>query len=123
MQHAAEYETAGRDGQGLRSCDTQAMAASDVALLRRAWDAFARGDIDAATEVLDPQVRWHGAGDERAAPDRRRQRAKKRQPRRAVHKIRESLRVTAAMPVIRPVRHGTRATCRRRTGWRTRRFR
>jgi ketosteroid isomerase-like protein len=39
------------------------MTTTDVALLRRAWDAFARGDIDAATEVLDPHVRWYGAGD------------------------------------------------------------
>jgi hypothetical protein len=39
------------------------MAAGDVELLRRAWEAFSRGDLDAATEVMDPQVRWHGAGE------------------------------------------------------------
>ena len=39
------------------------MAASDVELLRRAWEAFARGDLDGATEVLDPAVRWYGAED------------------------------------------------------------
>jgi ketosteroid isomerase-like protein len=39
------------------------MAQSDVELLRGAWDAFARGDVDAATQALDPQVRWYAAGD------------------------------------------------------------
>jgi ketosteroid isomerase-like protein len=39
------------------------MTRSDVELLRRAWDAFADGDIEAATQTLDPQVRWYGAGD------------------------------------------------------------
>jgi len=39
------------------------MAAGDVELVRRTWEAFARGDLDAATEVLHPQVRWYGAGD------------------------------------------------------------
>ena len=43
------------------------MAAGDVELLRRAWAAFASGDIEAATDVLDPQVRWHGSDAE--APD------------------------------------------------------
>jgi uncharacterized protein len=36
---------------------------SDVDLLRRAWDAFARGDVDAAVQALDPDVRWYAAGD------------------------------------------------------------
>jgi ketosteroid isomerase-like protein len=40
------------------------MAASDVVLLRRAWEAFARGDVEPATAVLDAQVRWYGAGDD-----------------------------------------------------------
>jgi uncharacterized protein len=39
------------------------MTASDVALVRSAWDAFARGDIAAATRVLAPEVRWYAAGD------------------------------------------------------------
>ncbi len=39
------------------------MAAGDVERLRRAWGAFARGDLDGATEALDPQVRWYGAED------------------------------------------------------------
>jgi ketosteroid isomerase-like protein len=39
------------------------MAATDVELLRRAWAAFARGDLTGATEVLDPAVRWYGAED------------------------------------------------------------
>jgi CBS domain-containing protein len=36
------------------------MAVGDIELLRQAWDAFARGDVDAATDVLDPEVRWFG---------------------------------------------------------------
>jgi ketosteroid isomerase-like protein len=39
------------------------MSASDIELLRGAWAAFQRGDIDTATEVLDPDVRWYGAGE------------------------------------------------------------
>ncbi len=39
------------------------MAASDVELLRHAWQAFARGDLDGAREALDPAVRWYGAED------------------------------------------------------------
>lgn len=33
-------------------------------MLRKAWEAFARGDIAAATELLDPAVQWFGAGDD-----------------------------------------------------------
>jgi len=36
----------------------------DVALLRKAWEAFARGDVAAAAEVLDPKVQWCGAGED-----------------------------------------------------------
>ena len=32
-------------------------------MLRRAWDAFTRGDADAAVAALDPHVRWYAAGD------------------------------------------------------------
>lgn len=39
------------------------MTPSDVALLRRAWDAFHRGDIAAATAVLDTNVQWYAAGE------------------------------------------------------------
>jgi len=39
------------------------MSASDIELLRGAWAAFQRGDIDTATEVFDPEVRWYGAGE------------------------------------------------------------
>src|SRR4051794_25308661 len=39
------------------------MAATDVELLRHAWEAFARGDLTGATDLLDPNVRWYGAGD------------------------------------------------------------
>jgi ketosteroid isomerase-like protein len=39
------------------------MTDSDVELLRRAWAAFHRGDVEAVADALDPQVRWYGAGD------------------------------------------------------------
>jgi ketosteroid isomerase-like protein len=39
------------------------MATGDIELLRRAWEAFGRGDLDGATDALDPQVRWYGVGD------------------------------------------------------------
>ncbi len=39
------------------------MASRDVELLRRAWDAFARADVEAAVQAFDPEVRWYGAGD------------------------------------------------------------
>jgi ketosteroid isomerase-like protein len=31
--------------------------------LRKAWDAFSGGDVAAVAGVLDPGVRWYGAGD------------------------------------------------------------
>lgn len=40
------------------------MAAGDVDVVRRRWEAFARGDVEAATELLDAEVRWYGAGAE-----------------------------------------------------------
>lgn len=39
------------------------MTVSDVQLARRAWAAFARGDIAAASSVLDRDVRWEAVGD------------------------------------------------------------
>jgi ketosteroid isomerase-like protein len=39
------------------------MAAGDLELLRRAWDAFACGDLEAVAEILHPDVRWYGAGE------------------------------------------------------------
>ena len=39
------------------------MTTSDIELVRGAWDAFSRGDVTAATAVLDPDVRWYGAGE------------------------------------------------------------
>jgi ketosteroid isomerase-like protein len=39
------------------------VATGDIELLRRAWEAFGRGDLDGATDALDPHVRWYGAGD------------------------------------------------------------
>lgn len=39
------------------------MTTEDADLVRSAWNAFARGDVAAATALLDPEVRWYGAGD------------------------------------------------------------
>ena len=30
--------------------------------MKRAWEAFARGDVEAATDALHPRVRWYGSG-------------------------------------------------------------
>jgi ketosteroid isomerase-like protein len=38
------------------------MSRSDAELLRRGWEAFGRGDVDAAVEVLDPEITWYAAG-------------------------------------------------------------
>ena len=35
--------------------------AQDLDLLRGAWEAFAAGDLEAATAALDPHVRWYAA--------------------------------------------------------------
>jgi ketosteroid isomerase-like protein len=35
--------------------------AQELELLRGAWEAFAAGDLEAATAALDPQVRWYAA--------------------------------------------------------------
>ena len=42
---------------------TPSMTTSDIDLVRRAWDAFSRGDVAAAAAVLDPDVHWYGAGE------------------------------------------------------------
>lgn len=40
------------------------MASGDLDLLRRGWDAVARGDLDAVSDLFDPRVRWRGADGE-----------------------------------------------------------
>jgi ketosteroid isomerase-like protein len=35
------------------------MAAGDVEIVRRGYEAFSRGDVDAVLEVLHPDVEWH----------------------------------------------------------------
>jgi ketosteroid isomerase-like protein len=40
------------------------MSARHIELLRRGYAAFSGGDIEAASEMLDADVRWHGVGDE-----------------------------------------------------------
>ena len=39
------------------------MSQGDVELLQRGWEAFGRGDVDAAVDVLGPDVRWYAAGE------------------------------------------------------------
>ena len=36
---------------------------TDVKLVRRAWEAFARGDVSGVLTAVHPQARWHAAGD------------------------------------------------------------
>jgi hypothetical protein len=36
---------------------------ADAELLRGAWDAFTRGDVDAAVAAFDPHARWYAAGE------------------------------------------------------------
>jgi ketosteroid isomerase-like protein len=36
----------------------------DTQLVRRGFEAVARGDLDTVAELLDPAVRWHGADDD-----------------------------------------------------------
>ncbi len=40
------------------------MGEHEVAIVRRGYEAFARGDLDAVAELLAPNVRWHGVDDE-----------------------------------------------------------
>jgi ketosteroid isomerase-like protein len=40
------------------------MSESNLELIRRGFGAAARGDVDAITAMLTPDVRWHGAGDD-----------------------------------------------------------
>jgi ketosteroid isomerase-like protein len=37
------------------------MANQDLELVRGAWEAYAAGDLEAATAALDPRVRWYAA--------------------------------------------------------------
>lgn len=47
------------------------MTPSSVELVRRGFEAIARGDLDAVGELLAPDARWHGAGgDEGGCRDR-----------------------------------------------------
>jgi ketosteroid isomerase-like protein len=38
------------------------MTEADEQLLRGAWEAFGRGDLEAVLAVLDEDVQWHAAG-------------------------------------------------------------
>lgn len=49
------------------------MTDSNVELVRRGFDAAARGDIDAISGLLDADVRWHGAGDDQDGCHNRRE--------------------------------------------------
>jgi ketosteroid isomerase-like protein len=62
QHHASSIAAAPRpDNHVAPRWDNPSVPAGDIELLRRAWDAYARGDIDAATAVLHPQVRWCAA--------------------------------------------------------------
>ncbi|MDO9355962.1 MAG: nuclear transport factor 2 family protein [Solirubrobacteraceae bacterium] len=40
------------------------MSDHEVELVRRGYEAFARGDLAAVEELLDPDVQWHGFDEE-----------------------------------------------------------
>jgi ketosteroid isomerase-like protein len=42
-----------------------------VELVRHGWEAAARGDYQGLAEPLDPDVRWHAAGDDRGGCNNR----------------------------------------------------
>jgi len=42
---------------------------SDAEVVRQAWEAFRRRDIEAVGRLLDPGVRWHGAEAEEGHED------------------------------------------------------
>jgi len=42
--------------------DSAPSASTDVELVRRGFEAIARGDLDAVGELLAPEARWHAAG-------------------------------------------------------------
>lgn len=50
---------------GLRgSLVTEAIAESDVDVVRRGFEAVARRNLQAVSQVLDPDVQWHASEDE-----------------------------------------------------------
>lgn len=49
------------------------MSEHNVEVVRRGFDAAARGDIDAISGLLADDVRWHGAGDDQEGCHNRRQ--------------------------------------------------
>jgi ketosteroid isomerase-like protein len=49
------------------------MAESNVERVRRGFAAAMRGDLDVIEEMLAPDVRWHGAGDDAGGCQNRRQ--------------------------------------------------
>lgn len=47
-----------------RTWDGSAMSSIDVELVRGGYEAFARRDFDALSDLLAPDVRWHGHDEE-----------------------------------------------------------
>ena len=57
QQHAVSIAAAPRpDNRAAARWDNPSVTAGDIELLRRAWDAYTRGDLEAATADLHPQV-------------------------------------------------------------------
>jgi ketosteroid isomerase-like protein len=50
----------GRIRAGLRPWDHQLMGETNVELARRGFEAVLRGDLDLVSDLLDPDVKWHG---------------------------------------------------------------
>jgi ketosteroid isomerase-like protein len=45
---------------GLRPWEHQLMGETNVELARRGFEAVLRGDLDLVSDLLDPDVKWHG---------------------------------------------------------------
>ncbi len=50
-----------------RSCDSGGVPETKAELVRRGYEAVARGDLAEIAPLLDPDVKWHGG--DRSAPD------------------------------------------------------
>jgi ketosteroid isomerase-like protein len=55
--------------------DNRRMAAANVELARRAFEAILRGDVDLVSDLLDRDVRWHGGDPDAPGACRNRQQA------------------------------------------------
>ncbi len=62
-----------------------------VGLVRGGFEAASRGDVDAIADMLAPDVRWHGAGDDTGGCQNRKQ---------ALHWMREAIERGVAVELL-----------------------